>query len=195
MLQLPARRATERVNVWRKLQRYGALAWKNSTYILPHTPGNLEKFRWLTAEIRKYRGDASILKVARIEGYSDRQIMALFNDVANERTEEARYDQTLQDLTGQLEKARVALEGARRVAENTPIQLRAARDSESQARARYQAGLATLVEVADAQRLLVQAETDDALAKLSVWRGLASVAAAQGDLKPFMQLLRSRGDP
>ena len=116
-------------------------------------------------------------------------------EVANERTEEARYDQTLQDLTGQLEKARAALEGARRVAENTPIQLRAAQDSESQARVRYQAGLATIVEVADAQRLLVEAETDDALARLNVWRGLAFVAAAQGDLQPFMQILKTPGGP
>ena len=51
--------------------------------------------------------------------------------------------------------------GARRVAENTPIELKAARDTESQARARYQAGLATIVDVAEAQGLLVQAEGED----------------------------------
>lgn len=110
-------------------------------------------------------------------------------EVSNQRAESARYDQTIQDLTGQLEKARAALEGARRVADNTPIQLQAARDSESQARARYQAGLGTIVEVAEAQSLLVQAEIDDALARLEVWRDLAAVAAAHGNLQPFMQLL------
>ena len=111
---------------------------------------------------------------------------------SNERAEAARYDQTLQDLTSQLDQARAALEGAQRVAENTPIELNAARDSESQARARYQAGLATIVEVAEAQGLLVQAEADDALARLAVWNNLASLAAAQGDLEPFMQLLHSK---
>jgi hypothetical protein len=40
--------------------------------------------------------------------------------------------------------------------------------------------------VADAERLLTQAEIDDALARLSVWRALLSVAAAQGDLQPFL---------
>ena len=94
-------------------------------------------------------------------------------------------------MTAQLQEARAALEGARRVAENTPIELRAARDTEGQARARYQPGLATVVEVAEAQGLLVQAETDDALARLAVWNNLASVAAAQGDLQPFIQLLRN----
>jgi outer membrane protein TolC len=91
-----------------------------------------------------------------------------------------------------LQQAQAALEGARRVAENTPVELNAARDSESQARARYQAGLATLVEVAEAQALLVQADTDDALARLAVWNNLASLAAAQGDLRSFLQLLQGK---
>jgi len=108
---------------------------------------------------------------------------------ANERAESARYDQTLQDLTGQLRQAQASLEGARHVAENTPVELEAARSTESQERTRYQAGLATLVEVADAQSLLVQAETDDALARLAVWQNLAAVAAAHGDLQPFLHLL------
>jgi outer membrane protein TolC len=113
-------------------------------------------------------------------------------ELANERAEAARYDQTIQDLTGQLERVRAALEGARRVAQNTPVQLQAARATESQARTRYQAGLSTIVEVAEAQSLLVRAETDDALARLAVWLDLASLAEAQGDLEPFMQLLRKR---
>jgi outer membrane protein len=110
-------------------------------------------------------------------------------EAANERAEEARYDQTLQDLTGQLRQAQASLEGARHVAENTPVELKAARITETQERRRYQAGLATLVEVADAQSLLVQAETDDALARLAVWQNLAAVAASHGDLQPFLHLL------
>lgn len=123
---------------------------------------------------------------------AQRQIAA-----ANERAERARYDQTLDDLTGQLRQAQASLEGARRVAENTPIELRAARDAEMQARARYEAGLANIVEIAEAQGLLVQAEIDDALARLAVWNDLASVTAAQGDLRPFFQFLhqKTQGGP
>ena len=110
-------------------------------------------------------------------------------ETANERAEEARYDQALQDLTGQLRKAQASLDGARKVAENTPLELDAARTTETQERARYQAGLATLVDVADSQSFLVQAEIDDVLARLAVWQNLASVAAAQGDLGPFLQSL------
>ena len=116
---------------------------------------------------------------------------------ANERAEKARYDQELQDLTGQLRKAQASLDGAHQVAENTPVELDAARTTENQERSRYQAGLATLVEVADAQSLLVQAETDDALARLAVWQNLAAVAASQGDLQPFLQFLhdKTQGGP
>jgi outer membrane protein TolC len=87
--------------------------------------------------------------------------------------------------------------GARRVAEATPVQLKAARETEIQERARYQAGLVTIVNVSDAQGLLVQAEIDDALARLAVWQNLASVAASQGNLQPFLQFLhdKTQGDP
>jgi outer membrane protein len=116
---------------------------------------------------------------------------------ANARAEAARYEQALQDLTGQLRQAQASLEGARHIAENTPVELEAARTTETQERARYQAGLATLVDVAEAQSLLVQSETDDALARLAVWQNMAAVAASQGDLQPFLQFLhdKTQGGP
>lgn len=105
-----------------------------------------------------------------------------------ERSETAQYERVLQDLQGQLEQAQAQYQGARRVAENTPIQLEAARTAEQQATARYNSGLGNIVEVAEAQRLLTQAEIDDSLARLGVWRALLAVAAVQGDLQPFLQL-------
>lgn len=118
-------------------------------------------------------------------------------EAANERAERARYDQTLDDLTGQLQQVQATLDGARLVAEKTPVELQAAREAEIQARARYDAGLANIVEVADAQGLLVEAETDDALARLVVWNDLASLTAAQGDLQRFLQFLhrKTQGGP
>jgi outer membrane protein TolC len=66
--------------------------------------------------------------------------------------------------------------------------LEAARTAETQAQARYKAGLATIMEVADAQRVLAQAEIDDGLARLSVWRSLLSLRSAEGDLTPLLQM-------
>ena len=108
----------------------------------------------------------------------------------HERAEQARYDQVLQDLNGEVARARAMVKGARRIAANTPVQLEAARATEQQATARYKAGLGTIVEVAEAQRLLTQAEMDDALARLSVWRALLVLAVAQGDIDGFVQMAR-----
>jgi outer membrane protein len=104
----------------------------------------------------------------------------------NEQSAEAKYNQMLQDLNGNILKAKAVLEGARRVAQNTPIQLEAARATEQQATARYKAGLGNIAEVAEAERLLTQAEIDNSLAQLGVWRALLGIAAAQGDVTPFV---------
>lgn len=112
---------------------------------------------------------------------------------ADERSQQAAYDKIIQDLTGQVQAAVAQLKSAQLVAQQTAVELSAARDSETQSRARYNASLTNLVEVADAENLLAQAEADDAVARLSVWRGLFDVAYAQGDLQPFLDLLRSAG--
>ena len=104
--------------------------------------------------------------------------------------EAARYDQILVDLQAQVRQARERLQTARRVADLLPRQLEAARAAELQATARYRAGLGTLIEVADAQRLLTQTEIDDSLARLNVWRSILSVAAAGGDLAPFLNQVK-----
>jgi outer membrane protein len=108
---------------------------------------------------------------------------------ANLRAEQARYEQTVDDLSSQVQQAEAQLAGARRVAQNTPVELAAARESEVQQRARFQSGLATVVDVAAAESLLVQAETDDAVAHLNTWRSLAAVAAVRGDLAPLLAQL------
>jgi len=102
------------------------------------------------------------------------------------RAEAARSAQVLAELGGRVAKAQAALEGAWHAARLTPVQLEAARVAEQQATARYRAGLGTLVEVADAVRLVTQSATDDALAKLGVWRALLGLAVARGDIKPFL---------
>jgi outer membrane protein len=105
---------------------------------------------------------------------------------ANIRAETARYQQIATDLKARWNVAVATLRGARNVAANTPIQVAAARAATEQATARYRSGLGNIDEVAEAQRLLTQSEIDDALARLSVWRGLLGVATAAGDLQPFL---------
>ncbi len=109
---------------------------------------------------------------------------------SNERAQQADYERTLQNLTAQSEKAKAAYESSVLISQNTPVELQAAQLGETQATARYQAGLTPIVEVADAQRLLLQAEIEDNLARLTVWRALLGEALAHGDLQPFLELAR-----
>jgi outer membrane protein len=105
---------------------------------------------------------------------------------ATVRAQTARSQQIAVELRARWNVATARLHGAREVAANTPIQVSAARAAVQQSTARYQSGLANIDEVAEAQRLLTQAEIDDALARLSVWRGLLEIATAAGDLQPFL---------
>ena len=102
------------------------------------------------------------------------------------RAQTARAQQIAVDIRAQWNVAVATMNGARRIAANTPVQVTAARAASDQANARYRAGLANIDEVAEAQRLLTQAEIDDALARLSVWRGLLAIATAAGDIRPFL---------
>jgi len=104
-----------------------------------------------------------------------------------ERAEQEKQRQVSRELEARLQSALAALDGARDVAVKVPVQLAAARTTLEQAVARYRAGLAGIVDVADAQRLVTQAETDDSLARLSVWRAYLAVASARGDLGPFLR--------
>ena len=108
---------------------------------------------------------------------------------ASERAERARYDEAWLAVTSERAAARTLVGAAQAIAANTPIQLAAARQSEAQARARYEAGLAAMTEVADAQGLLAQADVQDQLARVDVWRALVAAAVADGDLGPMLNRL------
>jgi outer membrane protein TolC len=103
----------------------------------------------------------------------------------------ARYDRTLQTLQTQEARARAIAAAAYEIAANTPQQLQAARDSDTQARARYDAGLTNVVAVAEAQRLLADAEAENAVANLAVWRALLAEAVVHGNIQPFLDQVRA----
>ena len=107
-------------------------------------------------------------------------------EAGNVAAEQARYDHVINTLKAQDSRARTLIESARRMAENTPIQVKAAQETLERARVRYEYGLANMTEVADAQRLMTQAEIDDSVAKIGIWRALLAVARLGGDLRPFL---------
>jgi hypothetical protein len=86
--QLPAKPAYLRVKVWRRLQRIGAVAVKNAVYALPATPEAQEDFEWLLREIAQGGGEAIICEARLVEGLTDQEVRALFNQARDEDYEE-----------------------------------------------------------------------------------------------------------
>lgn len=103
----------------------------------------------------------------------------------------AREDEVAQIVASEIEVTRAQLEGAKEIAARTIAATDAARTAEQQASARFAAGLGTALEVADAQRLLAQAELDDASGRLGVWTAMFLLSRALGDLEPFLAQTRS----
>lgn len=102
----------------------------------------------------------------------------------------AHYDRTVQAVQTQEARARAVTAAAYQIAANTPQQLQAARESDARSRARYNAGLTNVIEVAEAQRLLADAEAENAVASLAVWRALLAEAAVRGNLQTFLDQTR-----
>ena len=76
--QLPPKPAYLRVKVWRRLQSLGAVAIKNTVYVIPKTDGTLEDFQWVAREIVKEGGEATICTASFMEGLSDEQVETIF---------------------------------------------------------------------------------------------------------------------
>jgi outer membrane protein len=105
----------------------------------------------------------------------------------------ARQDETYLALSGQIVSANAMVAGALRVERQAQPALASARAANEQAVARYKAGLSPLVDVADAQRVLAQADQDDAVSRLEVRRAQLLLARAAGDLGPFLAQARATG--
>jgi hypothetical protein len=90
---LPAKRASKRVEVWRKLQRCGTVPLGNSGYLLPNSSGNEERFEWLATAIRKYGGDASVVHVQSIDNLSTPRLIGRFTEARSKE-----YQELLQEI-------------------------------------------------------------------------------------------------
>jgi len=77
--QIPPKPGYLRVKVGRRLQGLGAVAVKNSVYVLPRSEAALEDFQWVRREIVAGGGDASVCEARFVEGLSDDSVEALFN--------------------------------------------------------------------------------------------------------------------
>jgi hypothetical protein len=91
--QIPPKPAYLRVKIWRRLQGLGAVAIKNSVYVIPRSDQTLEDFQWVLREIVQAGAEASICAASFVEGLTDEQVETLFRTARDadyaEITEEA----------------------------------------------------------------------------------------------------------
>jgi hypothetical protein len=101
LFSLPAGKKTERVSIWRRLKKSGAIQLTTSTYILPDRPSLYELFQWLAKQIRDYRGEATLIRAREIEGLSNEKLIQSFNSAR-----EAEYAEVAAALRGLMQRVR-----------------------------------------------------------------------------------------
>ncbi|MGH7324316.1 MAG: chromate resistance protein ChrB domain-containing protein [Candidatus Rokuibacteriota bacterium] len=102
IVSVPPHPSSLRVRIWRKLQALGAVALKNSVYLLPFTTDHYEQFQWLAQEVQKDGGEATFLRVDRIENMKPATAVRLFHEARNRDYQELgqRYRKILKGLSG-----------------------------------------------------------------------------------------------
>jgi outer membrane protein TolC len=106
---------------------------------------------------------------------------------ADAKLELARRDQVAQQVQTQIDSARTVLDSAYKIATQARVSLDSSHAALSQAQARYKAGLYSIDPIAEGLRLLVQADAEDAAARVEIWRARLLEARALGDIEPLMK--------
>lgn len=81
--QIPPKPDYLRVKIWRRLQGLGAVAIKNSVYVLPESEATREDFHWVQREIVESGGEATICEAQFVDGLDDDGVRALFQTARN----------------------------------------------------------------------------------------------------------------
>lgn len=76
--QIPPKPSYLRVKIWRRLQRLGAVAIKNSVYALPKNEQTREDFQWILREVIEGGGDGTLCEARLVDGITDDQVEELF---------------------------------------------------------------------------------------------------------------------
>jgi hypothetical protein len=109
--QIPPSPSYFRAKVGRRLQKLGAVALKNSVYVLPRGEQTQEDFEWVAREIGNEGGEATLCQATFVEGLRDDQLEALFQTARD--ADYARVAEEARELAGAL-PSRVARADERR---------------------------------------------------------------------------------
>lgn len=118
---VPSKPVSNRMSVWRKLLKVGAISLKGTVYIMPYTTEHYELLHWLVAEIKEMNGDAAMVSIEKVDTIKDSEILELFNQARNgdyqaigqdlekvvrklSNIKKGGQDQNQKGLSGQLDK-------------------------------------------------------------------------------------------
>jgi hypothetical protein len=76
--QLPAQPSRARVGTWRRLQKVGAVFFRNSVWVLPASKQSREDFEWIKTEIRALGGEASVFTAEGVDAETEEEMVASF---------------------------------------------------------------------------------------------------------------------
>jgi hypothetical protein len=75
---VPSHPVSNRMKIWRKLAKTGAVQLKGAVYILPATEEHEEICQWLIGEVKSMGGDGAFVKSAEIKTMGDADLRELF---------------------------------------------------------------------------------------------------------------------
>jgi len=75
---VPSQPVSNRMMIWRKLSKAGAVQLKGAVYILPATEEHEEFLQWLIGEVKSMGGDGAFVRSAEIRAMDEADIRALF---------------------------------------------------------------------------------------------------------------------
>ena len=104
--QLPPKPAYLRVKTWRRLQELGAIAVKNSVYVLPASEQALEDFQWVLREIEQGGGEGLLCYASLVDGLNDEEVRVLFDRARD--ADYAALAKALQGVAAGLDRKRKA---------------------------------------------------------------------------------------
>lgn len=77
---IPATPVNNRVKIWRKLVKTGAVQLKGGVYILPYSEERHEALQWMLAELPGLNGEGLLVRTDCIEPLRQEEIITLFNE-------------------------------------------------------------------------------------------------------------------
>ncbi len=96
--------SSQRVALWRRFKRLGALPHSSGVYILPEREDCLESFQWLVQEVQSAKGSASLMKVEKFESLADKELQEMFQKTSSQAYDAA--DHSIDRLEKILKKAK-----------------------------------------------------------------------------------------